>query len=124
MSVGRRPSAPRAAFVAERLSRHGVVVLLSPIAPYRSLRRHLRYALPRFVEVYVKCTLAVCAERDVKGLYRRALEGEIPLMRRGIRDHPASGHVSPARPYAMDGPRGVSVEGDAGCDWTSDAARC
>lgn len=73
----RERHAERVAFVAERLSRHGVIVIVSLIAPYRSLRRRAREVIPRFVEVYVKCPLEVCAARDVKGLYRKAMRGEI-----------------------------------------------
>lgn len=89
----RERHAERVAFVAERLSRHGVIVIVSLIAPYRSLRRQLREAVPRFVEVYVKCPLAVCAARDVKGLYGKAREGVIPYFT-GISD-PYEEPVSP-----------------------------
>ncbi len=74
----RERHAERVAFVAERLSRHGVVVIVALITPYRSARRRVREAIPRFVEVFVKCPIEVCAARDVKGLYRKARGGEIP----------------------------------------------
>ena len=68
----------RVGFVADLLSRNGVVVLCSVIAPYREVREEVR-ALhgDRFVEVYVSTPLEVCAERDVKGLYARQRAGEL-----------------------------------------------
>lgn len=68
----------RIGFVARLLARNGVVAITAAISPYREVREALRADLGRFVEVYVKCPLSVCAERDVKGLYRRALAGEVP----------------------------------------------
>lgn len=69
----------RVAFVAKLLARHGVAVLAAFITPYREMHAHLRRELPRLVEVYVRCPLEVCAARDVKGWYRKALAGEVPL---------------------------------------------
>jgi len=63
--------------VAELLSRNGVIVLVSAISPYRALRQEIRATIPEFVEVYVNASLAVCEERDVKGLYKRARSGEL-----------------------------------------------
>ena len=65
----------RIGFVCGLLARHGVVVLVSAIAPYREVRAEIRARLGRFVEVYVNAPLAVCEGRDVKGLYRRARSG-------------------------------------------------
>jgi adenylylsulfate kinase-like enzyme len=59
------------------LARHGVIALVSAIAPYREGRDELRARIPGFVEVYVNAPLSVCEERDVKGLYRQARRGEI-----------------------------------------------
>ena len=58
----------------------GTIVLTSFISPYRSDRNRVRMMIPqgRFIEVYVKCDLEVCKTRDPKGLYRKALNGEIP----------------------------------------------
>ncbi len=67
----------RIAYVANLLVRHGVVVIVAAISPYREARAWARRLIGDFVEVYVKCPLAVCAERDVKGLYRKALAGQI-----------------------------------------------
>jgi adenylyl-sulfate kinase len=68
----------RIGFVCELLSRHGVIAMAAAISPYRAIRDELRARIPNFVEVYVECPIAVLAERDVKGLYKKALAGEIP----------------------------------------------
>ena len=67
----------RIGFVCELLSRHGVIAIAAAISPYRAVRDEVRARIPNFVEVYVECPVEVLAERDVKGLYRRALAGEI-----------------------------------------------
>jgi bifunctional enzyme CysN/CysC len=67
----------RLGFVAELLVRHGVIVLVAAISPYRAAREELRKNIPNFLEVYVNAPLAVCEQRDPKGLYRRARNGEI-----------------------------------------------
>ena len=68
----------RISFVARLLARHGVVAITAAISPFRAAREEARREIERFVEVYVRCGLSTCVERDVKGLYRRALAGEIP----------------------------------------------
>ena len=67
----------RISFVARLLARHGVATITAAISPYRGAREEARREIGRFVEVYVKCALDTCVQRDVKGLYRRALAGEI-----------------------------------------------
>ena len=67
----------RIGFVAQLLTRNGVIVIVSAISPYRSIRDEVRSRIGDFVEVYVNAPLAVCEERDVKGLYKRARSGEI-----------------------------------------------
>jgi adenylylsulfate kinase len=67
----------RIAYIAGLLARHGVIVLVSAITPYREMRDYARNKLPGFVEIYVKCPLEVCEKRDVKGLYARARRNEI-----------------------------------------------
>jgi len=67
----------RIGFVAELLSRNGVIALVAAISPYRSLREEMRRKIPRFAEVYVNAPLQVCEGRDVKGLYKRARAGEL-----------------------------------------------
>src|SRR3954451_18310393 len=67
----------RIGFVCELLSRNGVIAVAAAISPYRAGREEGRARIPNFVEVYVECPIEVLAERDVKGLYKRALAGEI-----------------------------------------------
>ena len=69
----------RIGFVANLLSRNGVNVIVAAISPYRSIRAEVRAAQERgrFVEVFVDCPIEVLIERDTKGLYKKALAGEI-----------------------------------------------
>jgi len=67
----------RIAYVAKLLSRVGAVAIVAAISPYREMRSRARAEIENFVEIYVNCPLPVCIERDVKGLYARALAGEI-----------------------------------------------
>jgi adenylyl-sulfate kinase len=67
----------RIGFVCELLSRNGVIAIVAAISPYRAVREEVRGRIENFVEVYVECPIEVLAERDVKGLYRKALAGEI-----------------------------------------------
>ena len=67
----------RIGFVAKLLSRNGVIAIVAAISPYRAVREEVRGTIENFVEVYVHCPIEVLAERDVKGLYKRALAGEI-----------------------------------------------
>jgi adenylyl-sulfate kinase len=68
----------RVTFVAKLLSRNGVGVLASFISPYRATRDWVRSEVTNFIEVFVDCSLEECIRRDVKGLYVKALAGEIP----------------------------------------------
>jgi len=67
----------RIGFVCKLLSRNGVVAIGSAISPYREVRDFIRQDIGRFVEVYCQCPMEVLIERDVKGLYKKALGGEI-----------------------------------------------
>jgi adenylyl-sulfate kinase len=67
----------RIGWVCEVLSRNGVVAVAAAISPYREIRDEVRGKVGRFVEVYMECPVLVLAERDVKGLYKKALAGEI-----------------------------------------------
>ena len=71
----------RIGFVARLLARNGIVVLASAISPYRQSRDDVRSSVEgdgaRFVEVFVSCPIDALVERDVKGLYKKALAGEI-----------------------------------------------
>jgi adenylylsulfate kinase len=68
----------RIAFVANLLSRNDVPVITAAISPYREIRNEAREMMgDRFIEAYVKASVEVCEERDVKGLYAKARAGEI-----------------------------------------------
>ncbi|MCP5116807.1 MAG: adenylyl-sulfate kinase [bacterium] len=67
----------RIGFVCDLLSRNGVVAVAAAISPYREIRREIRDMVTNFVEVFVECPIEVLTERDVKGLYKKALAGEI-----------------------------------------------
>jgi adenylyl-sulfate kinase len=67
----------RIGWVAEVLTRNGVCVLASAISPYREIRDENRRSIGNFVEVYVECSIKELTRRDVKGLYEKALRGEI-----------------------------------------------
>jgi len=71
----------RIGYVCRLLSRNGVATLSAAISPYSAIRDEVRRAVERdgaeFVEVFVKCPISVLAERDVKGLYKKALAGEL-----------------------------------------------
>jgi adenylyl-sulfate kinase len=67
----------RIGWVCEVLARNGVVAIAAAISPYREIRDQVRARIDRFVEVYVDCPLDTCIARDVKGLYQKAIAGEI-----------------------------------------------
>lgn len=67
----------RIGFVCGLLSRNGVIAIAAAISPYRRLRAEVRASTTNFVEVFAYCPLEKLVERDVKGLYRKALAGEI-----------------------------------------------
>ncbi len=67
----------RVTFVTKLLSRNGVAVLTSFISPYRVMRDRAREEATNFIEVYVRCPVDVCIKRDVKGMYEKAIRGEI-----------------------------------------------
>ena len=100
----------RIGWVCEVLGRNLVVAIAAAISPYGALRDEIRGQVEHFVEVYVECPIEVLAERDVKGLYRQALAGEIKHFT-GVDDpyeaplHPevvcsSDGHESPAQSAA------------------------
>jgi adenylylsulfate kinase len=68
----------RIGWVARLLVRNGVVAVTAAISPYRIIRDEIRDRIDNFVEIHVDTPLDVCEERDVKGLYRQARDGEIP----------------------------------------------
>ena len=67
----------RIGYVAGVAARCGACAIVAAISPYRAVREEVRRSIPRFVEVYAECPLSVLTERDPKGLYRRALSGEL-----------------------------------------------
>lgn len=69
----------RIGYLCDALSRKSVVAIAAAISPYRAVRNEIRTLCQgRFIEVYLQCTLPVLIQRDPKGLYKRALAGEIP----------------------------------------------
>jgi adenylyl-sulfate kinase len=86
----------RIGFVCELLSRNGVIAIVAAISPYREVREELRTRIADFLEIYVECPIDALAQRDVKGLYKKALAGEISQFT-GISDPyepPLSPHLS------------------------------
>jgi adenylylsulfate kinase len=79
----------RVAYVSKLLARNGVAVIASFVSPYRNVRDEARRMVEseglKFVEVYVKCSLEECMRRDSKGLYEKALRGEVRDMT-GVQD--------------------------------------
>lgn len=73
----RNTNIERNVFVAKLLARNDIIVLSSFITPYISARDYARKEIFNFIEVFVKCPVEVCIERDVKGMYKKALAGEI-----------------------------------------------
>jgi adenylylsulfate kinase len=67
----------RVGFVCSLLTRHGAIVTGAFVSPYRSIRREIREMVGNFVEVYVKTSVETCIKRDVKGMYKKAIAGEI-----------------------------------------------
>jgi len=74
----REENVRRVAFVCELLSRNGVIAIAALISPFRAGRDDARSRIPNFFEIHMNCPLEVLIERDTKGLYKRALSGEIP----------------------------------------------
>ncbi|MCP5096066.1 MAG: adenylyl-sulfate kinase [Chloroflexi bacterium] len=74
----RRTNIERITFVAKLLSRNEVGCICSFISPYQSVRDHVRENTTNFLELFIDAPLEVVIDRDVKGLYVKALAGEIP----------------------------------------------
>lgn len=90
----------RIGWVCEILSRNGVVAIAAAISPYREIRDEIRGKIENFVEVYAECPIPVLAERDVKGLYKKALAGEIKNFT-GVSD-PYEAPLNPEVTYHSD----------------------
>lgn len=95
----------RIGWVAKLLTRNGVFVITAAISPYRDARRWCREGIRDFVEVYVSTPLEECAARDVKGLYQRAMAGEIAHFT-GVNDP----YEPPTAPELELDTRGVTVD--------------
>jgi adenylylsulfate kinase len=67
----------RIAFVCSLLTRNGVICISAAIAPYREAREWARQQIGNFVEVYAKCPIEICQQRDVKGLYKLVEDGKL-----------------------------------------------
>ena len=67
----------RIGYVCKLLARNGVIAISAAISPYREVRDEVRKMHENFVEVFVECDLDTLVERDVKGLYKKAIAGEI-----------------------------------------------
>ena len=83
----RQEHAHRVSYVSKLLAKNGVIGIVALISPYKKSREEAREVIGknRFVEVYVKASLAACEKRDPKGLYKKARKGEITNMT-GIQD--------------------------------------
>ena len=67
----------RIGFVCKLISRHGGIAIAAAISPYREIRDEVRKTIENFVEVYVDTPLEECIRRDVKGMYKKAMAGEM-----------------------------------------------
>jgi adenylylsulfate kinase len=77
----REVHARRVSFVSRMLARNGVAVIVAMITPYETSRQAARSVVgERFEEVWLRCPLEVCRQRDPKGIYRRSSEGTVPRM--------------------------------------------
>jgi adenylyl-sulfate kinase len=70
----------RVIHVAEIIVKSGIPVISSFISPYLRTRQFARETIPNYIEVFVNTPVEICIERDVKGLYKKALAGEIKEM--------------------------------------------
>jgi adenylyl-sulfate kinase len=73
----RNENVTRIGYVCELLSKNGVIAIVAAISPYREAREKVKLHIPNLVEVYMECPVKVLIEKDVKGLYGKALAGEI-----------------------------------------------
>ncbi len=67
----------RIGYVAKLLSRNGVIAITAAISPYQEVRGQVRATCRNFIEIYAECSIEELTRRDVKGLYKKALAGEI-----------------------------------------------
>jgi len=76
----REKQARRVTYLCKLLIRNGVVVIVSLVSPLRAFRDNARQELSNFIEDFVKCSIETCMKRDHRGLYKKALAGEITDM--------------------------------------------
>ena len=101
----------RIGYVCNLLARNGVIAISAAISPYREVRDEVRGLHQRFFEVFVRCTIDKLVERDVKGLYKKALAGEIKSFHR---------RVGPVRRAAQAGTRSsIAVPRPSSRAWAS-----
>jgi sulfate adenylyltransferase/3'-phosphoadenosine 5'-phosphosulfate synthase len=98
----------RVTFVAKLLTRNGVVVLTAFISPYKRMRDNARAEIGDFIEVFVRTPMAVLLERDVKGMYKKAMAGEIQNFT-GVNDP----YEEPENPELILDTAGESIEESA-----------
>ena len=100
--------ARRVIYLCKLLSRNGIISIVCLISPYREFRRYARSEINinnNFYEVYVKCSLETCIKRDPKGLYKKALSGEIKDLT-GLQDP----YEEPENPEAIVNTEGQTLE--------------
>jgi len=101
----RNTNIARIAYVASLLVRHGAAEITAAISPYAAARAGARARIGNFLEVYVKCPIDELVRRDVKGLYAKALKGEIDQFT-GVSDD----YEEPASPDVTVNTRDETVE--------------
>jgi adenylyl-sulfate kinase len=104
----RQQHAKRVTFVAKVLSRNDVIVLVGLISPFRAFRQFAREEIGDFIEVFVDTSLDECIRRDPKGLYKKALDGEIKDLT-GLQDP----YEAPLEPELTVPTEEVTVDGAA-----------
>ncbi|NCA93879.1 MAG: adenylyl-sulfate kinase [Sphingobacteriia bacterium] len=73
----REKNIERMSYIAQMLSDNGVNVVLAFVSPYQKMRDFCRSLCEKYIEVHIKCSVEKCKERDVKGMYKKAISGEI-----------------------------------------------
>lgn len=101
----RQQHARRVTFVAKVLSRNGVIVLVGLISPFRAFRQYAREEIGDFLEVYIDTSLEECIHRDPKGLYKKAMAGQIKDLT-GLQDP----YEAPEHPELVIPTEDVSVD--------------
>ena len=89
----------RVSHLANNLTKSGLIVIATFVSPYKARREKTREEIGSFVEIYVKCPVEVCKKRDVKGMYKKALAGEIKNFT-GV-DDPDEAAISSCRYHSL-----------------------